>query len=658
MKHYPHLFSPVKIGPLTLKNRICVSPMTITGRGEEKGYFAQDNIDFYTTLARGGAALLTIGETGVHSRTDACHPRMAHLDDPGLLPSLTRLVDSVHQYDTFVSIELVHSGRRAHPAYLPEDGEVWGPSPSVNHYGAEVKEMTEDMMNEIADAYAEAAFMAKFAGVDMVMVHGGHGWLLDQFLSPLNNKRTDKYGGSLENRARFPIMVLDRVRERCGRNFPIEYRISGSELIEGGLEEEEMAVFAHMIEDKVDSFHVSVGSFHDPATMVRMFPGPFFPNGVNIPYAAVIKKAVSVPVTGIGGLSDPEYMEKLLEEGQVDMVAMGRQMIADPFLPKKAMKGKSCEIAHCIRCMRCNSGALIPYVPYPNGVVYCSVNPVMGRLREIARENSFENENKKILIAGGGPAGMQAALGGLERGHSVVLCESSDSLGKTLSYSEHIEFKYDIRMFRDSLISRVQNSQAEIRMNTAVTPELIRELEPDLVISAVGGEPFIPPIEGIDHGNVIFAASMHKLGAVPGNNTVIIGGGLMGCEEAIALAQDGKNVTIVEMTDVIAGEADGGLKQMIDEKIALYRIPVLTGHSCVRITDEGAAVKNKDGEETMLKADTVLIAAGVRPKDMETNRLRETCYDLGIEFIAVGDCRKTGRIREATSSGYFAGRNA
>ena len=474
MKHYPHLFSPIKIGRLTLKNRICVSPMTITGRGEEKGYFAQDNIDFYTTLARGGAALLTIGETGIHSRTDACHPRMAHLDDPGLLPSLTRLVDGVHQYDTFVSIELVHSGRRAHPAYLPDNGEVWGPSPSVNHYGAKVKEMTEEMMNEIADAYAEAAFMAKFAGVDMVMIHGGHGWLLDQFLSPLNNKRTDEYGGSLENRARFPIMVLDRVRERCGRDFPIEYRISGSELIEGGLEEEEMAVFAHMIESRVDSFHVSVGSFHDPATMVRMFPGPFFPNGVNIPYAAAIKKAVSVPVTGIGGLSDPDEMEKLLEEEQVDMVAMGRQMIADPFLPKKALKGKSSEIAHCIRCMRCNSGALIPYVPYPNGVVYCSVNPVMGRLREIARENSFKTAEKKILIAGGGPAGMQAALGALERGHKVILCEASDSLGKTLSYSDHIEFKQDIRKFRDSLISRIENSQVEVRMNTAVTPELIR----------------------------------------------------------------------------------------------------------------------------------------------------------------------------------------
>ena len=576
----------------------------------------------------------------------------------GLLPSLTRLVDGVHQYDTFVSIELVHSGRRAHPAYLPDNGEVWGPSPSVNHYGAKVKEMTEEMMNEIADAYAEAAFMAKFAGVDMVMIHGGHGWLLDQFLSPLNNKRTDEYGGSLENRARFPIMVLDRVRERCGRDFPIEYRISGSELIEGGLEEEEMAVFAHMIESRVDSFHVSVGSFHDPATMVRMFPGPFFPNGVNIPYAAAIKKAVSVPVTGIGGLSDPDEMEKLLEEEQVDMVAMGRQMIADPFLPKKALKGKSSEIAHCIRCMRCNSGALIPYVPYPNGVVYCSVNPVMGRLREIARENSFKTAEKKILIAGGGPAGMQAALGALERGHKVILCEASDSLGKTLSYSDHIEFKQDIRKFRDSLISRIENSQVEVRMNTAVTPELIRNAEPDLVIGAIGGEPFIPPIEGIADNNVLYAASMHQSGAVPGNKTVIIGGGLMGCEEAIALAQDGKIVTVVEMTDSIAGEADGGLKQMIDEKIAYYNIPVLTGCSCMKITEEGAIVKNKDGEERMLAADSVLIAAGVRPKDSETNRLRDTCYDLGIDFIAVGDCKKTGRIREATTGGYFAGRNA
>lgn len=419
-----------------------------------------------------------------------------------------------------------------------------------------------------------------------------------------------------------------------------------------------MSVFAHMIEDKVDSFHVSVGSFHDPATMVRMFPGPFFPNGVNIPYAAAIKKAVSVPVTGIGGLSDPEHMEKLLEEEQVDMVAMGRQMIADPFLPKKALKGKSCEIAHCIRCMRCNSGALIPYVPYPNGVVYCSVNPVMGRLREIGRENSFKNEKKKILIAGGGPAGMQAALGGLERGHSVVLCESSGSLGNTLAYSEHIEFKNDIRIFRDSLISRIQASQAEIHMNTAVTPELIREVEPDLVISAIGGEPLVPPINGIHNDNVLYAASMHKRGDVPKNKTVVIGGGLMGCEEAIALAQDGKNVTIVEMTDIIAGEADGGLKQMIDEKIEYYKIPVLTGYSCVKITDGGAVVKSKDGVEKTLKADSVLIAAGVRPKDSETSRLRDACYDLGIEFIAVGDCKKTGRIREATSSGYFAGRNA
>ncbi|WP_390410628.1 NAD(P)/FAD-dependent oxidoreductase [Blautia hominis] len=282
----------------------------------------------------------------------------------------------------------------------------------------------------------------------------------------------------------------------------------------------------------------------------------------------------------------------------------------------------------------------------------------MGRLREIARENSFKTAEKKILIAGGGPAGMQAALGALERGHKVILCEASDSLGKTLSYSDHIEFKQDIRKFRDSLISRIENSQVEVRMNTAVTPELIRNAEPDLVIGAIGGEPFIPPIEGIADNNVLYAASMHQSVAVPGNKTVIIGGGLMGCEEAIALAQEGKNVTVVEMTDSIAGEADSGLKQMIDEKIAYYNIPVLTGCSCMKITEEGAIVKNKDGEERMLAADSVLIAAGVRPKDSETNRLRDTCYDLGIDFIAVGDCKKTGRIREATTGGYFAGRNA
>ncbi len=379
---------------------------------------------------------------------------------------------------------------------------------------------------------------------------------------------------------------------------------------------------------------------------------------MNIPYAAAIKKAVAKPVTGIGGLSDPEYMEGLLETGQVDMVAMGRQMIADPFLPKKARKGKQDEIAHCIRCMRCNSGALIPYVPYPNGVVYCSVNPAMGRLREIARENALESEQRKVLIAGGGPAGMQAALGAAERGHCVILCEASEKLGRTLDYSEHISFKKDIRMFRDSLIQRVYSAGVEIRLHTAVTHDLIREIKPDLVIGAIGAEPFVPPIEGIGSRNVIYAASMHTLGLMPEGRTVVIGGGLMGCEEAISLAENGKEAVIVEMTEVIAGEADGGLKQMIDEKIDQYDISVFKESQCKKITDKGVLVQTLSGEEITLEADTVLVAAGVRAKDAETEKLRNACYAEDIEFISVGDCRKAGRIREATSSGYFAGRNA
>ncbi len=284
--NYPHLFSPLRIGNVTLKNRIATAPMG--SEPNTSGFLSEQNLAAFENRAKGGAAIVTRGETLVHAHTGSAHGNLCNLDNEGFMPSHLQLTDRIHQHNALANIEILHSGARAHPQYT--NGIIYGPSAQPGVYGVDVTPMDEDIMNEIADAFAHGAYVAKFGGFDMVMIHGGHGWLLSEFLSPLYNTRTDKYGGSIENRARFPLMVIDRIRKAVGPNFPIEIRISGDEFMEGGYGIEDAIEFAKMLDGKVDLIHVSATSFRDVNSGCRMFPSAFLPHGVNVYLAEAIKK--------------------------------------------------------------------------------------------------------------------------------------------------------------------------------------------------------------------------------------------------------------------------------------------------------------------------------------------------------------------------------
>jgi 2,4-dienoyl-CoA reductase-like NADH-dependent reductase (Old Yellow Enzyme family) len=397
MNKYPNLFSPIKIGCLTLKNRIMSAPTSLAELSPE-GHLTRENIAYYKLRAQGGAAIINLGDVVVQGATGKSHPKQIIMDDPDVLPSLVELVDAIKSHGAIASIELNHGGKECRRPFI--SGFPLGPVAETNYFGREIKEMSVEQIESIVEAFGASAATAKLAGFDMCTIHAGHGWLLSQFISPLSNKRKDEYGGSLENRMRFVFMVIERIRKLCGKDFPIEIRISGSELtgdgygIEGGIE------IAKMLDGKVDLIHVSVGTTADPETSVRVIPSMFLEHGCNVYLAAEIKKHVITPIATVGGISDPAQMEKIITSGKADIIALARALIADPYLPKKAKAGRDDEIRPCLRCYACLGGM------YVTRTMKCSVNPIIGR--ELQSQFVIPNATpKKVLIAGGGPAGMR-----------------------------------------------------------------------------------------------------------------------------------------------------------------------------------------------------------------------------------------------------------
>ena len=645
MNRFPRLFSTMRLGPYVLKNRIESAPMGV--RGTPEGYITPEGTAYYELRARGGAAIVTLGESMVDS-SGTSHGRVNPLDDPGILHSLINTTDAIKRHGAVPSIELVHAGIRSRTPH-PDD-PVYGPSAGTSFYGKRIIEMGEAEIEGVVSAFGDAAEMAKLGGVQMCMIHGGHGWLLSQWFSQLHNRREDRFGGSVENRARIALMIIDDIRKKCGPGFPIEIRLSGDEFTEGGMGLDETVELAKVLDGKVDLIHVSAATFHDRAAGLRMFPSVFHPRGCNVYLAEAIKKAVKTPVNTVGALNDPAHMEEILESGMADMVTLGRALLADPYLPEKARKGNEDDITPCIRCNYCISQNFTPYVKYPRGVVRCVVNPVIGREYE-SRFVQASGGRKKVMVVGGGPGGMQAAITAADRGHDVILFEKSRRLGGTLAYAEREYFKEDTRRLTEVLIRRVHARPIRLMLEKEVTPEVVREISPDVLIAAVGAEPIIPDIPGIGGENVVVAASMYDEDAL-GDRVVVIGGGLVGCEEGLHLAHLGKDVTILEMLDKAAADAPYlhwlGLMRELERSVRLE-----TRVRCTRVTDGGVFAVNEGGEEVFYEADTVLLAVGLRSRKEMVESLRGCAPD----FSVIGDCLEPATVMEAIHMGYFSAMN-
>ena len=494
---YPHLTSPIQLGKVTFRNRIFSAPMGATDITADccPGPRTQG---FYELRAKGGAAAVTVSELVVHPETDGSHMLHLDLETVGCLAAHTFVADAIRRHGAVPSIELSHSGQYA-GTYMSDKNKKaslnqWGPSDGTRPDGRPVKALSKEQIADIVKTYGEKAALCKRAGYEMIMVHAGHGWLLHQFLSPYLNHRTDEYGGSLENRIRIVREVLASVRNAVGPGFPVEVRLSGSELFDGGYGIEDGIKIAQAVEEYVDLIHVSAGSYQ--FGFFNTTPPMFDEHGVNVWLAAEIKKHVKKPVATIGALSDPEQMERIIAEGKADVVYMARQLLADPFHPQKVMAGKEDRIVKCLRCYTCMAERPVTFTRR------CAVNPLIGREIE-GMEVLPARQSKKVMVVGAGVAGLKAAITAAQRGHKVILCEKADKVGGILKSEQALPFKYEMYELGVVLERQAKDEGVEIRLNTTVTPEYVEKEGVDALILAVGSTPLVPPIPGIDGENVI-----------------------------------------------------------------------------------------------------------------------------------------------------------
>lgn len=642
-RKYPHLCSPITIGRVTFRNRMFSAPMGGTDITND-GCIGPKSTAFYELRAKGGAAAVTVSECMVHPATDGSHAY--HLDESILnsLACATYTADAIRRHGAMPSLELSHSGMYA-GTYMTDktrqhEMHQWGPSDTTRPDGVSVKALSQEQIADIVKAYGHVAGLARRAGFEMLMIHGGHGWLINQFLSPYFNHRTDEYGGSLENRCRFAIEVLQSVRAAVGPGFPIEFRMSGSELFEGGYDLAEGCRIAEQLEPYIDLLHVSAGTYQ--RGFGDTHPSMFKPHGCNVYLAAEIKKHVKVPVATIGGLNDPAQMEEILASGQADVVYMARALLADPLLPRKVTENRDGEIVRCLRCFTCMAERAA------TSTRRCTVNPLIGREME-SDEIQPAPVKKKVLVAGGGPGGLYAAWTATRRGHRVILCEKEGELGGILKSEQALPFKYEMYELAGTYAALARKAGVEIRLNTPVTPELAAAEAPDALIIAVGSAPLVPPIPGLNGDNVVIVNNYYKEKDKITDDVVVFGGGLAGCECAIHLGQEGKRVHLVEMRDTLAPDANVRHRPLLLKEIEKY-VTVHTGCKGLEVRPDGILCETKDGAQVLVPGTSVICALGQRSRTADVAALRDAAPFVRV----IGDAAKVSTITNAVYWGYHA----
>lgn len=646
---YPHLFEPIKLAGTLFRNRIFASP---TGYQDIKsdGILTEGAAAYYERKAMGGVASVTTCEGIVDGELGKGGVYHVCLDNPFTQHSLARVAHAIKRHGAIASQELQHTGMYANRSLsflgAESKGIAYGPV-EIELDGRTVLPMTEEIIERTINKFADAAAFAKQCGFGMVTIHAGHGWLLHQFLSPELNTRRDKWGGpDIENRARLTVAVCDAIRKKVGTSFPIEIRISGSECYKGGYEIDEGIAFARQLEGHVDLIHVSAGSHEVEEVFAITHPSMFLPDGVNVKYAAEIKKHVKTPVATVGALGDPEQMEDIIASGQADIVEMARALIADPDLPLKIRAGRVSEIRKCMRCLACFSSEL------ENGQDYCAINPEAGRDLEMKFDIPKAVVSKSVLVVGGGIAGMQAALTCRERGHHVILCEKHDRLGGTLRCEEKVSFKQKLDDYLNAQAVAIDKAGIDLRLNTDVTKDYADNISADVIIAALGARPVKPRIPGIDGTHVLSAEDAYIHPEITGDKIAILGGGLVGLELGLYLAMLGKKITIIEMLDKIS---DGGNilhVLVLKTEIKKYDISLNLNTKATKINDKGITCETESGD-IFFEADTVIYAVGQRPLQEEASALRY----CAPEFYQIADCVAPLNITNATSTAFTIARD-
>jgi len=658
------LFKPVKVGSMDLKNRICMP--AIHHAYTPDGMVNDKLVEYYRARAEGGAAFITVGGCTVDELGGG--PAMIGLHEDKFIPGMERLASVIKDAGAYAGVQLYQAGRYTH-SIMTGGIQPIAPSPIASRLTREEpREMTLEDIETVQENFAAAALRAKKAGFNAVEIIASAGYLICQFLSPLTNQRNDEYGGSWENRCRFGVEVVKKVKERLGEDVTLLVRLSGNDYMPGSNTNEEAAAFAVELEKAgVDCFNVT-GGWHE--TRVPQITGDL-PRGGFAYLARGIKEAVSVPVIASNRINDPGVAEKILREDQADLINMGRPLIADPWLPEKTRNGKTGSIRKCIAC---NQGCLD--MVFTMQELHCAVNPLAGREHEVNITNA--ESPAKVLVVGGGPAGMQAAVTAASRGHQVTLWEKEGQLGGQLHYACLPPGKQEFITLVDYLRNRLEETGVKVELNREASRENIRDFGADKVVLASGAVSSSAPCPVEDESRVVNAVEALKGEINPGKNVVVVGGGAVGCETALAVSRMGtpdaetvkfllendaetpekikelmhwgtRNVTVIEQFKGIGKDIGMSTRWVIIKCLRNMGVAMHDRTAVKKITGEGVLVE-KEGEETFFPADTVVLAVGATP----VNRLAEELKEEQFELHVTGDASSPRKVTEAIKEGFDA----
>jgi 2,4-dienoyl-CoA reductase-like NADH-dependent reductase (Old Yellow Enzyme family)/NADPH-dependent 2,4-dienoyl-CoA reductase/sulfur reductase-like enzyme len=632
------LMQPFSLGNLQLRNRIVMAPI-LSRLCDPNGIVSQKLIDYYVERAKGGVGLIIIEYCYIDKMESKASQGQLGVYDDQLVTGLAELAESIQEYGAKVILQICHAGRSTSAKVMGL--QPIAPSAVPSYTGEMAREMNPDEIESTIQAFADAAYRAKAAGFDGVEIHGAHGYLLAQFLSPYTNARTDLYG---KDRGLFGLQILDRVRSRVGQDYLVGYRISADEFIQGGITLGETKEYSKRLEKQgIDYLHVSAGLAESGQNIVIPV---YFPQGHLLHLAEGIKEEVNIPVIAVGAIHDPQLAEDALQKKKADLIAMGRALIADPQLPNKIKAGQEAEICPCLRC---NEGCRVRMEQ--GKTQRCAVNAEVGREQRMRIRPAVKA--KHVCVVGGGPAGLETARVLSLRGHRVTLLEKENKLGGLLRYASVPDFKVELRNFMEYQINQVKKLKVDVRYGCSATLDLVKELEPDAVVLATGSLPHSPKIPGITNAFVMNALDFLSGKSPTGERVLVVGGAAMGSEIAAHLAGLNKKVTLIEMRDVIAPDLDMRSRLTLHSLLNQRGVGVLKGWKLERIGDQEIFLVDESSNRRSIAGDSVILALGL----ISNKELDQDLMENFSEVHIIGDCLEPRKIYQAIHEGAFAGRS-
>ena len=648
---YPHIFSPLTVKNMTIKNRIVMMPMG-TNYGEQNGEMSFLHINYYEQRAKGGTGLIIVENASIDSPQGSNGTTQLRIDHDNYLPRLFKFCENIHRYGTKIAIQINHAGASAVSSRINMQPVSASDIPSKE--GGEIpRPLSKDEILHIVKKYGEAAKRAQTAGFDAVEIHAGHSYLISQFLSPITNKRTDEFGGSVENRTRFCRMVIDEVRKQVGPFFPIMLRLSADELMEGGNTLDDTLKYLDYLQEEVDIFDVSCGL---NGSIQYQIDANYLPDGWRSYMAKAVKEKFNKPCISMGNIRDPKVAERILADGDADLIGMGRGLIADPAWVNKVATGHECDLRKCISCNVGCAGNRIGV----NRPIRCTVNPSV--LEGDVYKKLHVNKNCNVVVIGGGTAGLEAACTAAEVGCNTFLLEKGSELGGLASLISKIPAKNRLADFPHYLMHRAEQLEnLYIFTNTEGTPENIRKFHPNIIVSSTGSAPLLPPIAGlkdrIDNENYNIYSILGMINHIndfpkdlEGKKVVVVGGGAVGLDVVEFFADRNADISIVEMMDQIGRDLDPVSKNDTKAMMKKHNVHQLTKTALLEVKDSSFLVKG-DGEPYELPFEYGFVCLGMRAQGQLYQSLAEEFSSEDVEIMNIGDSQRARRIIDGTQEG-------